>query len=277
MPVLSKEDPKYVDLLDEDPPIQGQKFVCVSFISPETVLRNRELYIFEEFTKQWDMAKSMTAFSKFLQFMSVNYNLDIEPVMVDYKEFIESERAQMRANAKEIECDFKNFKDLNEEKITETFNRENDFQTSVRGVKFRGVFSNQRDAENHSAKLRKNDVHHDIYVAPCGFWLPWDPSDLKSGKVDYLEPELNRLHEEKIKNEISAKNEFDERIKAAKRAAIAANIEMAKKTGNKLTQSIDEAGNLKGVMDTVDFEKRDVVDADQREAHEKSVFANVPK
>ena len=25
----------YVDLLDEDKPISGQKFVCVSFVSPE--------------------------------------------------------------------------------------------------------------------------------------------------------------------------------------------------------------------------------------------------
>ena len=28
---------KYVDLLEEDKPISGQKFVCVSFVSPENV------------------------------------------------------------------------------------------------------------------------------------------------------------------------------------------------------------------------------------------------
>ena len=27
-----KDDPTYVDLLEEDKPISGQKFVCVSFV-----------------------------------------------------------------------------------------------------------------------------------------------------------------------------------------------------------------------------------------------------
>ena len=32
---------KYVDLLEEDKPISGQKFVCVSFVSPENVLTKK--------------------------------------------------------------------------------------------------------------------------------------------------------------------------------------------------------------------------------------------
>ena len=41
-----KNDKNYVDLLDEDKSISGQKFVCLSFISPEKVLKNKELFIF---------------------------------------------------------------------------------------------------------------------------------------------------------------------------------------------------------------------------------------
>ena len=37
------KNPKYVDLLDEDKPISGQKFVCVSFISPENILKQKNL------------------------------------------------------------------------------------------------------------------------------------------------------------------------------------------------------------------------------------------
>ena len=29
---LKKDDPKYIDLLDEDMPVSGQKFVCLSFV-----------------------------------------------------------------------------------------------------------------------------------------------------------------------------------------------------------------------------------------------------
>jgi len=36
--VNGKENPKYVDLLEEDKPIAGQKFVCVSFVSPENII-----------------------------------------------------------------------------------------------------------------------------------------------------------------------------------------------------------------------------------------------
>ena len=32
-----KKNKKYVDLLEEDKPIAGQKFVCVSFVSPEKI------------------------------------------------------------------------------------------------------------------------------------------------------------------------------------------------------------------------------------------------
>ena len=50
-----KENPKYVDLLEEDKPIAGQKFVCLSFVSPEHIIKQRDHFIFEEFVKQWDL------------------------------------------------------------------------------------------------------------------------------------------------------------------------------------------------------------------------------
>ena len=38
------KNPKYVDLLEEDKPISGQKFVCVSFVSPENILMQKNYY-----------------------------------------------------------------------------------------------------------------------------------------------------------------------------------------------------------------------------------------
>ena len=38
------ENPKYIDLLDEDKPVAGQKFACISFISPEKILEQKNLY-----------------------------------------------------------------------------------------------------------------------------------------------------------------------------------------------------------------------------------------
>ena len=45
--VNGKENPKYVDLLEEDKPIAGQKFVCMSFCSPENILKQKEIFFFE--------------------------------------------------------------------------------------------------------------------------------------------------------------------------------------------------------------------------------------
>jgi hypothetical protein len=94
-------------------------------------------------------------------------------------------------------------------------------------------------------------------VAPVGVWLPWDPDAYKTGRVEHLEPELNRLMQEKIQNEIKAKQEFDERVKAAKRKAIEENIAKARASGNKLTQTLDETGNLVGA-NTIDYDAREV-------------------
>lgn len=268
-----KKNPKYVDLLDEDPPIAGQKFVCVSFISPETVLKKRELYLFQQFVKQWDMSKSMAKFSDFINFISVKHNLAADILMSDYNDFIKEEEISIKESSQVIEDDFKNFMDKDEDRLTLQFNKDNAFQTSVRGIKVRGSFSTQDEAENNCKKLRQNDPSHDIFVAPCGLWLPWEPTYYKLNKVEYLEPELNRLHEEKIKNEILAKNKFDKRIKDTKRKAIEHNIEMAKKSGNKLTQTLDAEGNLVGV-NTMNFDDREVSDEVGRKEHEKQVLEN---
>jgi hypothetical protein len=61
---------KYVDLLEEDKPIAGQKFTCISFVSPENILKKKEIYYFEEFLKSWDFNKSMEKSIQFLNFLS---------------------------------------------------------------------------------------------------------------------------------------------------------------------------------------------------------------
>ena len=42
------KNPKYVDLLEEDKPIAGQKFVCVSFVSPENILKQKEVFYYQK-------------------------------------------------------------------------------------------------------------------------------------------------------------------------------------------------------------------------------------
>lgn len=271
-----KENPKYVDLLDEDPAIAGQKFVCLSFISPESILKKREHYLFEKFVQQWDLAKSMSKFQDFINFLSFKYSLDTAKIIEDYNDFIKEEEAKLKSDSQHVETDYSTFLDKNEDRLTADFHRTNDFQTSVRGLKVRGVFSTQEEAEMHSKKVRERDVNHDIYVGSVGVWMPFEPNAYKTGKVEFLEPELNRLHQEKTANEIKAKEAFDQRVKDAKRKAIEENVRKARESGNKLTQTLDEQGNLVGV-NTMNFDDREVADEKTKDEYNQTIFDKANK
>ena len=88
-------------------------------------------------------------------------------------------------------------------------------------------------------------------------WMPWEPEAYKTGRVEYLEEELNQLMNEKGRNELAAKQEFEKRILESKRTAIAENKKLAKKTGNKLTQNITKEGQLFGVNNTIENSLRE--------------------
>jgi hypothetical protein len=253
------QNPKYVDLCDEDPPIAGQKFVCMSFISPEKIIKQRELYLFEKFVEQWDFSKSMEKLADFLNFLSFKYNLKYDDVAKDLEGFVAEERGSLLASS--VSDSFKTFLDKQEDKLNEQFNKEHKFQTSVRGLKVRGVFNTQEEAEMRCKKLREQDPNHDIYVGPMGIWIPYDPDAYKTGRIEFMEEELNQLHHEKLKNEAEAKIAFEQRVKETKRKAIEENIRLAKSTGNTLTQTMTPEGELVGA-NTIDYDAREAADAD---------------
>ena len=244
-----KQNPKYVDLLEEDKPI-----ACVSFVSPETILKQKEIFLFEEFLKKWELNKSMEKFVQFLNFVSFKYNMSFDDLTTDFKEFVKEEKESL--NKSSMRDEYKTFLDNNEEELDKTFGINNQFQTSTRGLKVRGVYPSLEEAELRCKMLREIDPNHDVYVGPVGLWMPWEPEAYKTGRVEYMEDELNQLMHEKTKNESNAKSAFDQRVKETKQKAIEENIKNAEKSGNTLTQSIDDEGNLIGVTnETTSFSK----------------------
>lgn len=243
-----KENPKYVDLLEEDKPIANQKFVCMSFCSPEKILKQKEIFFFEEFLNNWEFNKSMEKFLQFLNFISYKYNISFEELNKDFKDFIQEEKDNLSKS--NLSDDYKTYLDNYEDEIQKKFDIENNFQTSTRGLKIRGVYPTQEEAELRCKMLREIDPNHDIMVGPVGIWMPWDPEAYKTGRVEYMEEELNQLMHEKQKNETNAKTAFENRVKETKKKAIEENIKNAEKSGNTLSQTIDENSNLIGVNNT---------------------------
>jgi hypothetical protein len=244
-PSTGKPNKNYVDLLEEDKPIAGQKFACVSFVSPDKILKQKEVFLFEQFLKKWDLNKSMEKFVQFLNFLSFKYNLKFEDLTKDLTEFVKEEKESL--NKSGIEDEYKTFLDNNEEELEKSFGIHHNFQTSTRGIKIRGSYPTIEEAEIRCKMLREIDPNHDIMVGPVGLWMPWDPEAYKTGRVEYLEEELNQLMMEKKKNESNAKTAFEQRLKETKEKAIEENMKKAEKSGNILTQTIDKEGNLIGV------------------------------
>jgi hypothetical protein len=241
-----------VDLLDEDKPISNQKFVCVSFVSPENIIKRKEEFFFEQFVKNWDLIKSMQKYAQFTAFLAYKYNLNTEQITTDLNEFCKEEANALSKES--ISDDYKTFLDKHLDELELEYNKQNSFQTSTRGIKIRGVFPSQEEAELRAKMLREYDPNFDVYVGPVGMWMPWEPDAYRTGQVNFLEDQLNDLMMNKQKNEASAKEYFDKRVKDMKRKAIEDNIKKATESGNKLSQTIDTQDNLVNVKN-VDIRK----------------------
>lgn len=180
---------KEVDYLDEDKPIRGQNFVLLSFLSPEDVIVNKEAYMFSEFIKKF--SNDMTAL---LDGISSKYS--------DSKDFVDSvkENNAYIFDPKDMSEQYGFYKSVNNQELEASYHRDNNFITSIRGIKVRGVFDTIEEAKNRSEFIKKLDSKFNIYIAQVGCWCPWSPNPDCLENQEYAETQLNTLMKEYKKN-----------------------------------------------------------------------------
>lgn len=180
---------KEVDYLDEDKPIRGQNFVLLSFLSPEDVLVNKEAYMFSQFITKF--SKDMTTL---LEGISSKYS--------DSKDFVDSikENNSYIFNPKDMSEQYGFYKSVNNQELETSYHRDNNFVTSIRGIKVRGVFDTIEEAKNRSEFVKKLDNKFNIYIAQVGCWCPWSPNPDCLENQEYAETQLNTLMKEYKKN-----------------------------------------------------------------------------
>ena len=171
---MSQKEEVIEDFLENDNEIPGQKYCCISFISPENVLEQKQVFFVH----------------KFLETIAKNYDLDRNKIQEKYKDFLY----------------------INEEKLQSEFNEQNDFRTSVRGVKIRGSYDSLKEAEVRAKVLQRKDRNHNVFVGQVGFWLPWDPSSHRVENQEYMESELNTLVKKYKENQEKKDIHFQENI-----------------------------------------------------------------
>lgn len=143
-----------MDYLEEDAPIRGQNFACVSFISPEKVLDDKKVFTFTKFTENF--CKEM---NELFQNMKIKYPDDDDA----FKAI--ADRYRYLFNEKHMQEEFKYFEDEKEDEINREFSEKVNFQTNVRGFKLRGCYDTLREAQVRSEVL-KEKTDNTISILP---------------------------------------------------------------------------------------------------------------
>jgi hypothetical protein len=217
--------PTREDFLEEDAEIAGQKFCLLSFLSPEKVLANKDLYMFGQFVKSYEFQSRTKNLEAYLMKVAgdINTKLDAEATALDAKDlsgaadvcrssklrvdklmdefhqFVKkNERELKESKLKEA---FDDYLYTNKAKLEDEFYAKNEFRTTVRGLKVRGVYGSQAEAVARSKKLQRQDTLHNIFVGEVGKWLPWDPEPAEVSEQEYAEDQLNTLMKKYKENE----------------------------------------------------------------------------
>lgn len=195
---------KEVDYLDEDKQIRGQNYVLMSFISPEDVLVDKEVFYFNKF---------LSNFSKDINELYDGIKSKY-PESIDLLNVLISNYSYLN-DVNELNEQYKFFKSQNSQDIESEFHKSINFKTSIRGIKIRGVFDTIDEAKNRIQLLKKSDKNFDIYVGQVGCWCPWSPNPADLENQEYSETQLNTLMKEYKKNMEDKTEVFEKRKEVA--------------------------------------------------------------
>lgn len=188
---------KDMDFLGVDNTIPGQSWVCLSFISPETMIKERNKFYFTQFLN------------------SLTQPLELpDEVKLDHSTKFE-ELVKNGVTYDAVNDAWEDFLHVNGENLSRKFEETTDGRTSVRGLKVRGVYATWQEAKERSDRLAELDKSHHVYVAQVGYWLPWDPAPMEVPEQEYQNKQLNELMKRYEEN-LACRDQFYEQRKREK-------------------------------------------------------------
>jgi heterodisulfide reductase subunit C len=239
--MTSNDTEQLEDFLEVDQKIPGQNYCCISFISPEKIIDQKNIY----------------NMSHFLTYVLGNELEDEDQERIrqstisNIKSVVKKEGGLTPVSTKGF---YENWLYTKEEKLATDFNESIDFQTSTRGVKVRGVYDTLREAQVRAKILQKRDKNFHVYVGQLGYWLPWDPSPDSIENQEYQEGQLNQLMD-KYNENCATREDFYEKDKQDK-------MKMAREENRKVnnsersefqlntTQDKEKIDNIRTITDT---------------------------
>ena len=174
------------DYLEQDPVIRGQRYACISFISPQDAIASKDAYVARKFLADTakdlgDTLDSLTA--AFADNVSVADTIRLV-----------RERHAFLWDATAVQTEYAQYRQQHAEAIDDGFKEEHGaFKTSVHAFKIRGVYDTVDDATTRAKAIERFDKRFNVFVSEVGCWCPWSPSADSIQNVEYAETQLNTL------------------------------------------------------------------------------------
>jgi hypothetical protein len=322
--------------LEPDDEIRGQKFICLSFLSPEKVLKNKDIYFFSKFLEFYALDYKVKATESFvmgqlrdLQDVLGDVQVDLEnssgviessktelnaykvpdlskasvdlsgtdlsgtdlsgtvtevtevvdplqrprDVMLDASKTLKvlvekvtktrGSLAQKTATSldEHVKANMSDFREstileayegymvVNKQKLEDEFHKENNFRTTVRGLKCRGTYSTHEQAVARAQSLHKKDPNFNVYVAEVGQWLPWDPEPDEVADQQYSNEQLNTLMQSYRENATKRDEFFEEQKRQRIAEANAASAAAKKATFGEKGKEVEAAQLARDLFD----------------------------
>ena len=151
------------DFLEVDSKIPGQNYVCLSFVSPNKILKEKEIFYS----------------TKFIDYI---FN-DNDQTTQDIREKMLNK--EIPVNYNNIAKIYEDWKYTRNEGLEAEFFELNNYKTTMRGIKVRGVYDTHKEASIKAQTLRRKDPSFNIFIGQVGFWLPWDPECESVAEQEY--------------------------------------------------------------------------------------------
>jgi heterodisulfide reductase subunit C len=228
------------DFLEVDQKIPGQNYVCLSFVEPEKIIKQKEFYFL----------------TKFLDHLINDQERSVQDIR---EKMLNKEIAITYEKVEEIYGDWIY---TNKDTLEAEFFEKNEYRTTMRALKVRGVYDSLKEATIRSNVLRKKDPSFNIYVGQVGYWLQFNPEAHEIQDQEYQEGQLNELVK-KYKENLSNRDDFYDQVKAeriqkakqeveARKEALRAQTVEEGETVPTLETTTDDLNNIEKLRSIVD-------------------------
>jgi hypothetical protein len=230
---MEEEDIKE-DFLEVDSKIPGQNYVCLSFVSPDKLIKQKEIF----FT------------TKFLDYIINNEDLHAQKIRENMLNH------EVKVNYENVAQLYEDWKYNIIDDLEQEFFEKSDYKTSMRGIKVRGTYDTYKEAKIRAEVLRRKDPSFNVFVGQVGYWLPWDPESHTIQEQEYQEGQLNELVK-KYKENLSNRDVLYDQMKSEKLEKAKKELEIKKEqiksknaTENNTEDDTKNIETLRNIVDT---------------------------